>query len=65
MIIDIRKEMVILGEEQKWVKCQENSKGLMRVELRQRRREQGWWESGWKRAGGCQCKKEIEKVYEN
>ena len=47
LMIEIR-----LGENSNGVKRREGVKGHMRIEMRQRKKERGWWESGWIRDKG-------------
>ena len=47
MGIDVSNMEVELRKLRIRVKCTVNGRGHMRLELRQRKKEQGWWESGW------------------
>ena len=47
MVIDVSNKEVELRKLRIWVKCTVNGQGHMRLELQQRKKEQGWWESGW------------------
>ena len=47
MVIDVSNMEVELRKLGIRVKCTVDGRGHMRLELRQRKKEQGWWESGW------------------
>ena len=47
MVIDVSNMEVELRKLGICVKCTVDGRGHMRLDLRQTKMEQGWWESGW------------------
>ena len=48
----MERREISLGENYKGLKWREGVKGHMRIEMSLRRKERGWWESGWIRDKG-------------
>ena len=47
LTIDTNRREVRLGENSKGLRWREGVKGHLRIDMRQRRKERGWYESGW------------------